>query len=198
MLARTRLESINGAFVEIGGNRRLIHLQFRRFAGCPVCNLHLHSFAQRHQELVAAQIDEVAVFHSSSAQLRRYAGHLPFAVVADPDKRLYASFGVESRLRALLTPRVWPAIARAIFHSLREVLTNGAPMPSIRPEGGRFGLPADFLIGPDGRVLACKYGEHADDHWSVDELLVLARKEHGESVSRPSSGNSELDLQRSA
>jgi len=26
----------------------LVHLQFRRFAGCPVCNLHLRSFASRH------------------------------------------------------------------------------------------------------------------------------------------------------
>ncbi|WP_259464520.1 hypothetical protein [Streptomyces sp. TLI_171] len=26
----------------------LLHLQFRRFAGCPVCNLHLRSFAVRH------------------------------------------------------------------------------------------------------------------------------------------------------
>jgi hypothetical protein len=35
-------------------------------------------------------------------------------------------------------------------------------------------LPADFLIGSDGRVLAAKFGSHADDQWSVDELLDLA------------------------
>jgi hypothetical protein len=29
-------------------------------------------------------------------------------------------------------------------------------------------------VAPDGRVLACKYGAHADDHWSVDEILTLA------------------------
>ncbi|EUA90004.1 putative alkyl hydroperoxide reductase/ Thiol specific antioxidant/ Mal allergen [Mycobacterium ulcerans str. Harvey] len=36
-----------------------------------------------------------------------------------------------------------------------------------------MGLPADFLIGSDGRVLATKYGNHADDQWSVDEPLDL-------------------------
>jgi hypothetical protein len=36
-------------------------------------------------------------------------------------------------------------------------------------------LPADFLIGPGGRVLAAKYGKDVDDHWSVDELLDLAK-----------------------
>ncbi len=44
----------------------------------------------------------------------------------------------------------------------------------LRPEGGRLGLPADFLIAADGRILAARYGEHAGDQWSVDELLDLA------------------------
>ena len=38
-------------------------------------------------------------------------------------------------------------------------------------EGGHDGLPADFLIGADGTLLACKYGTHVDDQWSLDELL---------------------------
>jgi hypothetical protein len=45
--------------------------------------------------------------------------------------------------------------------------------PALRPTGGRLGLPGDLLIGPDGRVLATKHGTHADDRWSVDELLAL-------------------------
>ena len=32
---------------------------------------------------------------------------------------------------------------------------------------------ADFLIEPGGRILACKYGSHAYDQWSVDEILEL-------------------------
>ena len=35
-----------------------------------------------------------------------------------------------------------------------------------------LGLPADFLIGPDGTLVAAHYGAHADDQWSVDELLL--------------------------
>jgi hypothetical protein len=38
-----------------------------------------------------------------------------------------------------------------------------------------MGLPADFLIGFDGVILAAKYGAYVDDHWSVDNLLALAR-----------------------
>ncbi|WP_433541970.1 hypothetical protein ACQP10_03265 [Streptosporangium sandarakinum] len=43
-------------------------------------------------------------------------------------------------------------------------------------QGGRLGLPGDFLIAGDGRVPAAKLGRHAYDQWSVDELLALAAR----------------------
>ncbi len=160
--------------VWVADPRRLVHLQFRRFAGCPVCNLHLHSFVKREAELAAASIREVVIFHSTTEELLPYAMGLPFAVVADPDKLLYVEFGVESSLRALLDPRAWLAIARGILWSLVEIGRGRESAPALQPHGGRFGLPADFLIASDGRVLACKYGSHAYDQWSVDEVLALA------------------------
>ena len=128
----------------------------------------------RHAEIAAACIEEVVIFHSSREDLLPFAGDLPFAVIADPAKVLYAEFGVTSRYRALLDPRSWPAIAAGVWRSLVLFLRGRHPLPSINPAGGRFGLPADFLIAPDGVILASKYGAHADDPWSVDELLAAA------------------------
>jgi hypothetical protein len=51
--------------------------------------------------------------------------------------------------------------------------TGGSPAP--RHGDTALGLPADFLIEPDGRVREAKYGRHASDHWPVDELIRLAR-----------------------
>ncbi len=170
-----RLEGINGERVSIPDRERLIHLQFRRFAGCPVCNLHLRSVIQWHGELVAAGIREVVVFHSTAEALRTHAADLPYAVVADPGKRLYREFGVESSRRALFDPRAWPAILRGVLRSSWAIIRDRRSVPPIRPEGGRFGLPADFLIDRSGTIVACKYGDHADDQWSMEELLELAR-----------------------
>jgi hypothetical protein len=152
----------------------LVHLQFRRFAGCPVCNLHLRSIATRHDEIVAAGIREVVVFHSPAAELLPFTAELPFAVIGDPDKVLYREFGVEAGSRALLDPRAWPAIVLGVLRDLGRLLARRRPAPPPA-QGGRLGLPADFLITPDGVVLARKYGEHADDQWSVAELLAQAR-----------------------
>ncbi|GHF22758.1 alkyl hydroperoxide reductase [Amycolatopsis deserti] len=165
------LVAVSGERIRVPDPERLVHLQFRRFAGCPICNLHLRSVVQRHDEITAAGIREVVFFHSPADELRDY--DLPFAVIADPEKRYYREFGVESSPRALLHPRTWGAILRGSALTLRGKFRP----PATRQEGGRLGLPADFLIDPTGRVIAQKRGEHAYDQWSVDELLALARTE---------------------
>ena len=132
--------------------------------------------AQRHWELLAASIREVAVFHSTVEELLPHARQLPFTAIADPDKRLYTEFGVESAPRALLDPRAWVPVLRGVTRSLVKVVRREQPSPALNPHGGRFGLPADFLIASDGKVIACKYGSHAYDQWSVDEILGLARE----------------------
>lgn len=168
-----QLTTVAGPLVAVPDAERLVHLQFRRFAGCPVCNLHLRSIVRRHTEIEAADVREVVVFHSTAEELREHVEELPFAVVADPDKRLYREFGVEPALRSLLGPRAWWPILRAVLRSSWAVLRGRERPPAARPHGGRFGLPADFLIASDGRVVAAKYGDHVYDQWSVDELLSL-------------------------
>jgi hypothetical protein len=132
---------------------------------------------RRHDEIRAAGVREIVVFHSKPHELRPLVQDYPFAVVADPDKRLYAEFGVESGRRALLDPRTWTAIARTVPRDLLDSLRTRRPPSWSRARGGRLGLPADFLIAPDGRITACRYGTHADDQWSVDEVVALARAE---------------------
>ncbi|CDO30475.1 peroxiredoxin-like family protein [Mycolicibacterium porcinum] len=166
----TQFHSVTGEHIPVPDPHGLVHLQFRRFAGCPICNLHLQSFVARHAELSAAGIREVVFFHSPATELAHHTADLPFATVADPDKTVYRQFGVESGRRALLDPRSWPAIIRGTVLTLRGRFRA----PALTQTGGRLGLPADFLIGPDGVVLAAKYGAHADDQWSVDDLLARA------------------------
>ena len=85
----------------------------------------------------------------------KFCAELPFDVIADPEKRLYAQFGVRSEIRALFSPSVWAPLLRGVLRSLSQFLHRPTPLPSLTPDGGRFGLPADFLIASTGAVLAC-------------------------------------------
>ncbi len=186
-VAPRQLVAIDGESVSVPDPGQLVHLELRRFAGCPICNLHLRSVVQRKDELAAAGIKEVVVFHSTDQELRKYQAELPFAVIADPEKKLYAEFGVEKSTRAVLNPRVWPAIFRALGHTMGEVIRRKEKAPPIVHENGSLGLPGDFLIDSDGRVIASKYGAHAYDQWTVDEVLELARG-HGAGNGAPKGG----------
>lgn len=164
--------SVTGERIQVPDPQRLVHLQFRRHAGCPICNLHLASVARRHDEISAAGIREVVFFHSPADELREHTTGLPFSTIADPTKRFYREFGVESGRRALLDPRSWGAIIRGTI----LIAFGRYRPPAVKQEHGRLSLPADFLIDSQGVVIAAKYGKHADDQWSVDELLALVSR----------------------
>jgi peroxiredoxin len=162
------LVTLAGATVRIPDPRRLVHLQMRRYAGCPICSLHLRSFVRRKDDLARAGVREVAVFHSSAEALRNVHAELPFDVVPDPKRQLYAALGVTTSPLALLHPR-------GLRAALRAAVARTSAAPGAGVGDGPFGLPADFLVSPHGRILAAKYGVHADDQWSIDQLLALVQ-----------------------
>jgi peroxiredoxin len=139
----------------------------RRYAGCPICSLHLRSFTRRKDELEQAGVREVVVFHSSAEELRKVHTDLPFDVVPDPARSLYRALGVTTSPLALLDPR-------GLFAAARATVARASSNPAAGVRDGSFGLPADFLVTPGGIVRALKYGAHADDQWSIDEVLSLA------------------------
>jgi AhpC/TSA antioxidant enzyme len=183
VLVPRRLTTMHGAELALPDDE-LTHLQFLRFAGCPICNLHLRAFVNRNDELRAAGIREVVIFHSTREELLKYEAELPFDAIADPDKKLYREFGVERSLRALLDPRAWPSMVRGLITAVSAAIRGRAPFAPLAPKGGALGLPADLLIASDGFILAAKYGEHASDQWTVDEVLELA------AANQPESGRS--------
>lgn len=165
-VAAFEVQTIVGMRLSVPLRSGCTHLQFRRFAGCPICSLHLRSFIRRQGELNARGVHEVVFFHASREALLEHHHDLPFSVVADPTRRFYRRFGVERSVRALLHPKTWVAVVRG------ALATRRTPLPEHTLTA--FGLPADFMIDAAGRVLASKYGRHADDQWSVDEVLRLA------------------------
>ena len=159
------LESAAGEPIQIPDPDRLVHLQFRRFVDCPICNTHIAELRGRSREIEAAGIKEAIVFHSSAKSIRSYQKDVPFVLVGDPTKALYREFGVESSL-GFMSLKALGAVLRG--------MADGHF--GLRLSGGPLGLPGDFLIGPSGQIKAVKYGTHAYDQWSVDELIALAKR----------------------
>ncbi len=114
-------------------------------------------------------------FHSTAAELSKHEAELPFPLIADPERVLYRRLGVERRPGSLLSPRALGAAIAGEAAALRSHSTKRGALGPVKPTGGRLGLPADFLIAPDGRITALNYGRHAYDQWTGDERLDHAR-----------------------
>jgi peroxiredoxin len=110
-----------------------VHLQLRRFAGCPICNLHLRSIVARHDEIRSAGIREVAVFHSTAAELVKHEAELPFPLIADPGRVLYRRLGVEHRPGSLLSPRALGAAIAGEAAALRNHSTKRGALGPVKP-----------------------------------------------------------------
>jgi peroxiredoxin len=164
-LPPTFMEAVTGQSIDLPDAKRLVHLQFRRFVDCPICNTHIAEFRRRATEIEAAGIKEVIVFHSSPKSIRSYQKDVPFFMVGDPKKAFYKQFGVETSL-GFISLKAFGAAMRGMAHGHFALRFS---------EGGPLGLPADFLIAPSGRINAVKYGADAYDQWSVDELLTHAK-----------------------
>jgi hypothetical protein len=112
----------------------------------------------------------VRIFRSPVEALRSYAsgpGAVPFPVLGDPGREVYRRFGVGASLRSLLS-----LLTRAARERARLARAAGL-RPRFRDalRDGIGGNPADFLIGPDGRLLRVSYGEHLADSIGVARAL---------------------------
>jgi hypothetical protein len=107
---------------------------------------------------------------SSFCGQRREARHadLPFDVITDPNGFFHEHCGVGTSWSAL-----WNFDAlEAIFEGMCGKDKRFGRWVFNNPW---FALPADFLLSADGIVQALRYGRHAGDQWSVDDLLAFRR-----------------------
>lgn len=167
----TTLRSVTGEPIKLPDPNRIVHLQFRRFVDCPICNAHIAEMRKRARDIEAAGIKEVIVFHSSEKSIRSHQKDVPFTLVGDPKKALYKDFGVGTSLGFIS--------GKALGAAMRGMARGHF---GLRLGGGPLGLPGDFLIGPSGQIKAVKYGTHAYDQWSVDELIALAKRAAAEAA----------------
>ena len=153
---------------------RPVLLMFFRYASCPMCNLRLHDFAREYPRLQARGLSAVAFFHSPAQAIRRNAGrrNYPFPLVPDPDQEIYRAFGVRTSWGGLLKSMALPSFYRDWIRSIRHGFWGGADIQMAT-------MPADFLVGPDGRFLLVHYGRDIGDHLSVADVeraLVETRR----------------------
>jgi peroxiredoxin len=161
-------ELLGGGHLSLADLRgRTVLLKFYRFVECPICNLHLRELARRHDEVAATGLETVVLFHSPLSRAERKQGFdLPFQAIADPEKRIFRSYGVEESLGGMFARKVARDYARAMGAGLYS--------KPFGYHGGIKGHPADFIIDGHGVIRHAHYGESYADSLGVDDVVSLA------------------------
>jgi thioredoxin-dependent peroxiredoxin len=156
-------------------------LMFFRYASCPMCNLRLHDFAKEYPRLHANGLSAVAFFHSSAQAIKRNAGRRSyvFPLVPDPNQEICRAFGVETSWPGLLKSMLLPSFYWNWIRSIRHGFWGGADIEMAK-------MPADFLVGPDGRLLLVHYGKDIGDHLSLADIERALAESSGPDAAVPS------------
>lgn len=153
--AVTDLDGKPLALADLKGQRVL--LSFYRYAACVFCNLRTHDVIEKAPAWQRQGLTVVAFFQSPAASMRKYVGKQkpPFALVPDPERKVYAQYGVEASGWGLVR-----GLTR--FNDLARGKELG--LMYNEPEGETNLLPADFLIDADGRIAEAYYAQDIGDH----------------------------------
>jgi peroxiredoxin len=122
------LPSLNGETVDLTAyrGRSNVVVWFSRGFTCPFCRVYTDGVRAGYEQLRAAETEVIQVAPNLLESARRYFGQstLPFPFICDPDKRLYAVYGLGDR-RAL-------EATRTAIVSFAHAFTHGDTVNQIR------------------------------------------------------------------
>ncbi len=142
-----------------------VWIKFHRFSGCPVCQYQIHEVIERQQELNKADIETLIFIHSSQKNVKSNFKEVQgLHIIDDKQKDFYKLFDSKFSWKGLLSLKTWTVTFESIFKGFFPHLNKF--------EGGIFGIPSDFLLNQEGRIVDLNYGKHYGDSWSVSEVLL--------------------------
>lgn len=162
------LPDLAGGEVRLSALRgRPVWLVFNRQSTCAMCNPHHAQIIALHERLRARGVQIVSVWGSPLADLASGIGkqHPPYPVLADPHDETYDRYGLRMSLAGTLDPRNLPTM-------LRGFRMMGAS--ALKDDGELLRMPAEFLIGADGRIETAHYNSYGSDWLPLEQVLAWA------------------------
>lgn len=169
------LKDIYGRQIDLStySTKRLL-LGFFRHAGCPFCNLRVHTLQKVYQELKSKNFEMIFFFESKEQVMLRSSFHQgvsPIPLISDPDKKIYSAYGLETSTTKAL-------ISHATSFAQTVVKANTAKVPvHMMADGESFStMPAEFLIDEGLIIKRAHYSERLNNRIDVQDIRTFAEK----------------------
>jgi peroxiredoxin Q/BCP len=168
-----KLKDVYGRIIDLDQyrNKRVL-LGFFRHAGCPFCNLRVHTLTRVHEEFKSKSLEMIFFFESKEQVILRstfHQGVSPIPIISDPEKIWYNAYGLEPSRAKVIASHFTSFIQTAVKAKLQ-----GAPV-HMMADGESFNtMPAEFLLDKDLTVKKLHYSESLNHRLEIGDIRNFA------------------------
>ena len=171
-----RLKDIFGREINLRDYEgKKVFLGFFRHAGCPFCNLRVHTLTKAHEDLKAKGLEMIFFFESKASVLLRSTFHQevsPIPLISDPEKIWYDAYGLENSGLKSAIGHVTSFARTAIWAKLK-----GLPMHMMADGESISTMPAEFLMDEQLVIRKLYYSQKLTDRFALEEIYAFAEQE---------------------
>lgn len=152
-------------------NKKVL-IGFFRHAGCPFCNLRVHTLTKVHEQLKSLGLEMIFFFESKERVLLRSSFHKgvsPIPIISDPEKIWYNAYGLENS-----ASKSWISHFTSFVPTVIKAKSEGVPV-HMMADGESFStMPAEFLLDHDLVIRKVHYAERLNDRLIVEDIRTFA------------------------
>ena len=147
-------------------------LGFFRHAGCPFCNMRVHTLTKVHEELKQKGLEMIFFFESPEKIIQRSTFHQevsPIPIISDPEKEIYNAYGIEES--------GWKSAVGHMTGFVQNFINakrNGLPVHPMAAGESISTIPAEFLLDENLNVKELHYSQKLTDRMSVNKIKAFA------------------------
>ncbi|MGK7392808.1 MAG: peroxiredoxin-like family protein [Candidatus Cyclobacteriaceae bacterium M2_1C_046] len=149
-------------------------LGFFRHAGCPFCNLRVHTLTRVHEKFKEKGLEMIFFFESKDRIILRSSFHQdvsPIPIISDPEKEIYRAYGLEGSFYKSTMSHITSFVQTAL-----KANKTGVPIHPMA-DGESFNtMPAEFLLDKGLVVKELHYSQRLNDRMNVDVIREFANK----------------------
>ncbi len=151
-----------------------VFIGFFRHAGCPFCNLRVHSLMNIREKLLSNNMEMIFFFESKKDLLLKSIFHKevsPVPLIADPSKTYYSIYGIENSLLKSSFSHLTTFIQTAI-----KAKTKNLPIYPMDGNESFSTMPAEFLLDENLIIRKIHYAQTLNDRLPLESILDFSAK----------------------
>lgn len=170
------LKDVFGRMIDLNAYRdKKVLVAFFRHAGCPFCNLRVHTLLKIHEELKTQGLEMIFFFESKENIILRSSFHQgvsPIPIISDPEKVWYDAYGLETSGYKSAISHLTTFVQTAVKAKIK-----GLPMHPMADGESISTMPAEFLLDPGLIVKELHYSQSLNDRMNLNDIRRFAQQQ---------------------